>query len=84
MAVRTQGARSGEGEWQRNSRTREVRERVVKFLLAACAYLAIFTRVGIVVVLFEEIVRFFLDVSVWVFLISSQLLQSRGEFGVLR
>ena len=83
MAVRTQGARSREGDWQRNSRTREVRERVVKFLLAACAYLSIFTTVGIVVVLFEETVRFFLDVSVWEFLTSTQWVPSRGEFGVL-
>ncbi|HEV2093165.1 MAG TPA: phosphate ABC transporter permease subunit PstC [Rubrobacter sp.] len=83
MAVETRGARSREGDWQRNSRAREVRERVIKFLLTACAYLSIFTTVGIVVVLFEETVRFFLDVSVWEFLTSTRWVPSRGEFGVL-
>ena len=83
MAVETRGDRSREGDWQRNSRAREVRERVIKFLLTACAYLSIFTTVGIVVVLFEETVRFFLDVSVWEFLTSTRWVPSRGEFGVL-
>ena len=83
MAVETRGARSREGDWRRNSRSREVRERVIKFLLTACAYLSIFTTVGIVVVLFEETVRFFLDVSVWEFLTSTRWVPSRGEFGVL-
>ncbi len=83
MAVETRGARSREGDWQRNSRSREVRERVIKFLLTACAYLSIFTTVGIIVVLFEETVRFFLDVSVWEFLTSTRWVPSRGEFGVL-
>jgi phosphate transport system permease protein len=83
LAVETRGARSREGDWRRNSRAREVRERVIKFLLTACAYLSIFTTVGIVVVLFEETVRFFLDVSVWEFLTSTRWVPSRGEFGVL-
>ena len=83
MAVETRGARSREGDWRRNSRAREVRERVIKVLLTACAYLSIFTTVGIIVVLFEETVRFFLDVSVWEFLTSTRWVPSRGEFGVL-
>ncbi|QIN85055.1 phosphate ABC transporter permease subunit PstC [Rubrobacter tropicus] len=83
MAVEARGARSREGDWRRNSRAREVRERVVKVLLTACAYLSIFTTVGIVIVLFEETVRFFLDVSVWEFLTSTRWVPSRGEFGVL-
>ena len=83
MAVETRGARSREGDWQRSSRARAVRERVVKVLLTACAYLSIVTTVGIVVVLFEETVRFFLDVSVWEFLTSTRWVPSRGEFGVL-
>ena len=53
MAVDSGGMRSREADWQRNSRGREVRERVVKLLLTACAYLSIFTTIGIVVVLFE-------------------------------
>jgi phosphate transport system permease protein len=83
LAVETRGVRSREGDWQRNSRARELRERVVKLLLTACAYLSIFTTIGIVVVLFEETVRFFLDVSVWEFLTSTRWVPSRGEFGVL-
>ena len=83
MAVETRGARSGEGDWQRNSRAREVRERVVKFLLTACAYLSILTTVGIVVVLFEETVRFFLDVSVVEFLTTTRWAPQQGDFGVL-
>src|SRR3712207_7632496 len=51
--------------------------------LTACAYLSIFTTIGIVVVLFEETVRFFLDVSVWEFLTSTRWVPTRGEFGVL-
>ena len=83
MAVETQGARSREGDWQRNSRSRQARERIIKFLLTACAYVSIFTTVGIVVVLFEETVRFFLDVSIVEFLTSTRWAPQQGAFGVL-
>ena len=56
LALRREERGPGTGDWQRNSRAREVRERVMKFLLTACAYLSIFTTFGIVVVLFEETV----------------------------
>jgi phosphate transport system permease protein len=83
LAVETQGARSGEGDWKRNSRSRQARERIIKFLLTACAYVSIFTTVGIVVVLFEETVRFFLDVSIVEFLTSTRWAPQQGAFGVL-
>jgi phosphate transport system permease protein len=83
VAVEARGAKSGADAWKRSSRRREARERVVKVLLTACAYLSIFTTVGIVAVLFEETVRFFLDVSVWEFLTSTRWVPTQGEFGVL-
>ena len=83
MSVDTNGMRSREADWQRNSRGREVKERVIKFLLTACAYVSIFTTIGIVVVLFEETVRFFLDVSVVEFLTSTRWVPNQGDFGIL-
>jgi phosphate transport system permease protein len=83
VAVEAGRTRSGEDLWQRNSRKREVRERVIKLLLTACAYLSIFTTVGIVIVLFEESIRFFLDVSILEFLTSTRWAPQQGDFGVL-
>ena len=83
MALEAGGRRSGTDPWRRNSRTREARERVIKVLLTACAYLSIFTTVGIVVVLFEETVRFFLEVSPVEFLTSTRWAPQQGSFGVL-
>ena len=83
MEIEAGGARSGTDAWKRNSRSREVRERVIKLFLMACAYLSILTTFGIVVVLFEETVRFFLDVSIVEFLTSTQWAPPRGAFGIL-
>jgi phosphate transport system permease protein len=83
LEIRTERTRSGAEAWERNSRAREARERVIKFLLAACAYLSIFTTFGIVVVLFEETSRFFLEVSPVEFLTSTQWAPLQSEFGVL-
>ena len=83
MAIRAEGTRSGADAWERNSRGREARERVIKFVLTACAYLSIFTTFGIVIVLFEETSRFFLEVSPVEFLTSTQWAPPQGEFGVL-
>ncbi|MDP8901088.1 MAG: phosphate ABC transporter permease subunit PstC [Actinomycetota bacterium] len=83
MTVETQGARSREGDWQRNSRSRQARERIIKFLLTACAYVSIFTTVGIVFVLFGETMRFFLDVSIVEFLTTTRWAPQQGAFGVL-
>jgi phosphate transport system permease protein len=83
LAIRAEGTRSGTDAWKRNSRTREARERVIKVLLTACAYLSIFTTFGIVIVLFEETLRFFLEVSPVEFLTSTRWAPPQGDFGVL-
>lgn len=83
MAVEAGRSRSESDAWKRNSRGREVRERIIKILLTACAYLSIFTTIGIVVVLFEESVRFFLDVSAFEFLFTTRWAPQEGDFGVL-
>jgi phosphate transport system permease protein len=83
LAIRAEGTRSGTDAWKRNSRGREARERVIKVLLTACAYLSIFTTFGIIVVLFEETLRFFLEVSPVEFLTSTQWAPTQGDFGVL-
>ena len=83
MAVEAGRTRSGPDVWKRNSRTREARERIIKVFLTACAYLSIFTTFGIVVVLFQETVRFFLDVSIAEFLTSTRWAPPQGDFGIL-
>jgi phosphate transport system permease protein len=83
LAIRAEGTKSVANAWKRNSRTRELRERIVKVFLTACAYLSIFTTVGIVVVLFEETSRFFLRVSPVEFLTSTRWVPNQGDFGVL-
>lgn len=54
--------------WQRRSRSREIKERIIKVVLGACAYLSIFTTIGIVLVLIFETFGFFRNVSLWRFL----------------
>jgi phosphate transport system permease protein len=83
MAIEAGSGRSGTGAWQRNSGAREARERIIKYLLTACAYLSVFTTFGIVIVLFEETLRFFLDVSVVEFMTSSRWAPQQGDFGIL-
>jgi phosphate transport system permease protein len=83
VAIEAGGTRSRADAWKRNSGTREARERVIKVLLAACAYLSIFTTFGIVVVLLEETVRFFFEVSIVEFLTSTKWAPPQGDFGIL-
>ena len=83
MAFEAGGTRSQTDVWKRNSRTREARERVIKVLLAACAYLSVFTTFGIVVVLFEETLRFFFEVSPVEFLTSTRWAPQQDAFGIL-
>ena len=83
MAVEPRGSRSDTNAWGGNSRSREIRERLIKVFLAACAYLSIFTTFGIVIVLFEETVRFFFEVSIVEFLTSTQWAPPQGDFGIL-
>jgi phosphate transport system permease protein len=83
VAVEAGGTRSQTDVWKHNSRTREARERVIKVLLAACAYLSVFTTFGIVVVLFEETLRFFFEVSPVEFLTSTRWAPQQDAFGIL-
>jgi phosphate transport system permease protein len=83
VAVEAGGTRSQTDVWKRNSRTREARERVIKILLAACAYLSVFTTFGIIVVLFEETLRFFFEVSPVEFLTSTRWAPQQDAFGIL-
>lgn len=83
MAVKAEGTRSGADAWKRDSHTREARERVIKGFLMACAYMSIFTTFGIIIVLFEETLRFFFEVSPVEFLTSTRWAPSQGDFGVL-
>ena len=83
MAIRAEGTRSEADAWKRKNRTREARERVIKGFLMACAYLSIFTTFGIVIVLLEETLRFFLEVSPVEFLTSTRWAPPQGDFGVL-
>jgi phosphate transport system permease protein len=83
VAVEAGRTRSEPDVWKRNSGAREFREQVIKYFLAACAYLTIFTTVGIVVVLFEETARFFFEVSPVEFLTSTVWAPPQGDFGIL-
>ena len=84
MALEAGRTRSGLDAWKRDSRAREARERLIKLLLAACAYLSIFTTFGIIIVLFEETLRFFLDVSIVEFLTSTRWNPPGGDFASCR
>lgn len=61
MAVEV-GGRSG--SWERESRSRHVRERIVKLVFTACAYLSVLTTIGIVFVLIFETINFFREVPI--------------------
>lgn len=67
-----QNTRHGPELWQRDSRARNVRERAIKVVLSACAYLSILTTFGIVFVLLFETVGFFRDVSLVRFLTETE------------
>ena len=75
------------GTWRRDSRARKLRERAIKVLLAACAYLSVLTTVGIVLVLLFETVGFFREVPIWEFLTGTRWAPraagDRAAFGVL-
>ena len=72
MAVRTgRGVGSDPQAWRRDSRGRNIQERAIKVLLAACAYLSVLTTFGIVFVLLLETLKFFQKVSIVEFLTST-------------
>jgi phosphate transport system permease protein len=62
---------SGDGLWRQESRGRHFRERAIKIVLAACAYVSVLTTFGIVFVLIFETIGFFREVSIVEFLTST-------------
>ena len=64
---------------------RHLSERVIAILLGACAVLSLFTTVGIIAVLVEQAVEFFIHVPVTDFLLGTEwtALFEDGSFGVL-
>ena len=82
MAVKRTG---GAELWRRDSRGRNLRERIIKIVLAACAYASILTTVGIVLVLIFETFVFFEQVSIIEFLTSTRWAASfaNPSFGIM-
>jgi phosphate transport system permease protein len=64
--------RSEDALWRRESRARHFRERAIKIVLAACAYVSVLTTFGIVFVLIFETINFFREVSIVEFLTSTK------------
>jgi phosphate transport system permease protein len=79
------GGRSEAGMWRRESRARNLRERIIKFVLAACAYTSVLTTIGIVLVLIFETIAFFREVSIVEFLTSTRWAASfaNPSFGIM-
>ena len=73
------------GMWHRQSRARHFRERVIKIVLAACAYVSVLTTFGIVFVLIFETINFFREVSIVEFLTSTtwSAAFANPEFGIM-
>jgi len=71
--------------WRRESRARNFRERAIKFVLAACAYVSVLTTFGIVFVLIFETINFFREVSIIEFLTSTRWAASfaNPSFGIV-
>src|SRR5215210_7196378 len=70
--------RSGAGMWRQESRARHFRERAIKVVLMACAYLSILTTFGIVLVLIFETISFFREVSIFEFLTTTEWSPTQG------
>jgi phosphate transport system permease protein len=80
-----QRERSESGMWRRESRARHFRERAIKVVLMACAYLSVLTTFGIVFVLIFETINFFQEVSIVQFLTSTKWAASfaNPSFGIM-
>jgi len=80
-----QRGRSEDGLWRRESRARHFRERAIKIVLGACAWISVFTTFGIVFVLLFETINFFREVSVVDFLTSTTWSASfaNPQFGIM-
>jgi len=71
------------GAWREGSWKRHLRERIIKVVLMACAYLSVLTTFGIVFVLIFETVSFFREVSIFEFLTTTEWSPTQGSFGIL-
>jgi phosphate transport system permease protein len=71
--------------WRRESRARHFRERAIKVVLMACAYLSVLTTFGIVFVLIFETIDFFQEVSIVEFFTSTRWAASfaNPSFGIV-
>ena len=71
--------------WKRESRARHFRERAIKIVLAACAYVSVLTTFGNVFVLLFETINFFREVSIVEFLTSTtwSAAFTNPQFGIL-
>src|ERR671910_270436 len=80
-----QRGRSEDARWRPESRTRHFRERAIKTVLAACAYVSVLTTFGIVFVLLFETINFFREVSIVEFLTSTtwSAAFANPEFGIM-
>ncbi len=86
MAVNAErGGRSEAGPWRQENRARHFRERIIKIVLAACAYVSVLTTFGIVFVLIFETINFFREVSIVEFLTSTtwSAAFANPEFGIM-
>ncbi len=77
--------RSEAGLWRRESRARHFRERAIKVVLAACAYVSVLTTFGIVFILLFETINFFREVSIVEFFTSTtwSAAFANPQFGIL-
>ena len=68
-----------------NTKSAKFSERLIGYLLVACGLISVLTTVGIVLVLIEEALQFFGDVSLVDFLFGTEwtALFADGSFGVL-
>src|ERR671921_1147627 len=80
-----QRGQSEPGLWRRESWGRHFRERVIKIVLAACAYVSVLTTFGIVFVLLFETLNFFREVSIVEFFTSTtwSAAFANPQFGIL-
>ena len=71
--------------WQRESRARHFRERAIKLVLAACAYVSVLTTFGLVFVLLFETINFFREVSIVEFFTSTtwSAAFANPQFGII-
>ncbi len=71
--------------WRRESRARHFRERAIKIVFAACAYVSVLTTFGIVFVLIFETIAFFREVSIVEFLTSTtwSAAFANPQFGII-